>query len=309
MSSIHPDISLVGVPKSGTSSLHALLDSRPGICGSNPKETFFFMDADSALGKRRANFHRDGLTAYQKYFSHRKEGELTLDSTTHYFYQDTAMNEFAEAGTKVCVVLREPTARLVSYYQYVCFTRDAVNQPIDFGEFVAALLDGTVEKFRSSFTDDFEFWTLESSLRQGYYADYLEKWQQRVSPENLKVILFEDLIQNQEQVLKEVVEFVGLSTSEEPLRLHKDNETYKAKYPAINRMARKMAKWIASERIKRPIRRLYLKLQRGGKIDDIRSSYPETIDLLHQHYQPHVERFQKLTGISTSVWQPTANLS
>ena len=306
MSSIHPDISIVGVPKSGTSSLHALLDSLPGICGSNPKETFFFVDADNPLGHGRPNFHRDGLAAYQKYFRHQKKGERTLDSTTHYFYQQTAIREFADAGTKVCVVLREPTARLVSYFQYVCLTRDAVKNKIDFDEFVSALLDGTVEKFRSNFTNDFEFWTLESSLRQGYYADFLAQWQQQVQPENLKVVLFEDLIRDQEKILGEIVEFIGLELPPEALRLHKDNETYKAKYPAINRIARKVASWVSSDRLKRPLRRLYLKLQKGGPVADLKSQYPESINLLRNHYAPHIEKFREASGISTDAWTSSA---
>lgn len=260
------------------------------------------MDSGNPLANRKYNFESCGDREYLRFFRSLKPGDLTLDSTTHYFYQQTAMEQFAKMGTKVCVVLREPTARLVSYFQYVCMTRDAVSKPICFGEFIHDLLKNDVERFRENFVEEREFFSLQTSLTQGYYADYLQKWQANFRKSDLLVMLFEDLIADQETQLRRVVDFFCIPVGPgHPMQLFKDNETYKAKYPRLNRLARSASRLIQNERIKRPIRRIYVKYQKS-EMSDLYSQYPDEIELLRDHYAEHIKRFGEVSGINLARW-------
>ena len=302
----HPAISIVGVPKSGTSSLHSWLDQLPGVCGSNPKETFYFMDEGNPLTNQKLCFENDQCRSYFRFFRNLKPGELTLDSTTHYFFQQAAMDQLAAAGTKICVVLREPATRLISYFQYVCETRDATRTEVDFGEFVDGLLNDDVSRFRESFFEEREFFALKTSLKQGHYADYLLRWKKQVASENLLVVLFEDLVANQERVLADIGKFFQISVGENELEMPQDNETYKPKYPLINRFARWASRKIVSERVKRPIRRFYLKFQKS-KVQDIYSLYPQHVKALKQYYVAPIKQFNKVSGIATTKYWSKKN--
>jgi hypothetical protein len=115
-----PNLVLAGVPKAGTSSLFALLATHPAICGSAPKETFYFVDADNPLRRPEANYQQHGLERYT-FFAHRSpRNSFLLEGTTHYLYQQTALNFFAQLQPQphVVVILRKPSARILSSFRY-----------------------------------------------------------------------------------------------------------------------------------------------------------------------------------------------
>lgn len=303
----HPELSIVGAPKCGTSSLHYWLGQLAGVCPAQPKETFYFMDKDSPLLNSRYNFHQDGTDQYNRFFksrSNRKTPGKTLDSTTHYYYQQTALEQFSTAGTKVCIVLRDPTRRLLSYFQYVCLTRAAIKKPICFGEFANKLLEGSVGEFREHFVDEKEFYTLQTSLVQGHYAQYVKKWKRHVDNRNLKVILFEDLVADRQRWLKTICEFFELSVSESDIaNFKKENETVGIKYPKLNRVVKTAARLLASEKLKQMGRRLYMQLQKAEK-PDLESQYATDIARLYEYYEHHNQSLADLLELDLSAWTP-----
>lgn len=261
------------------------------------------MDAGNPLENQKCNFHKDNCNNYGNFFRNRRQGELTLDSTTHYFFQNTALEQLSIGNTKICVVLREPASRLISYFQYVCETRDAVKRKIDFGEFVTGLIESDVDKFKECFYEEREFFALQTALQQGKYADYLKRWKTRITPANFMIVLFEDLVSNQKQVLSRICDFFDIDAGNSDFCLAKDNETYRAKYPRINRVARWASRLIDSERIKRPIRRFYLQFQKS-KVPDIYSQYPGQIELLKRYYVPFIKEFNEVSSIDTTeIWR------
>ena len=259
------------------------------------------MDSDNPLANPKCNVHQHGLVAYRRFFPAQPSGK-TLDSTTHYFYQRTALEHFARSGTKACVILRHPTKRLVSYFEYVCFTRCTAHRPIDFGEFVAALLAEDVNRFREAFVDEREFHSLATSLAQGEYIVYLEKWLDRLGPSNFRVVFFEDMVADQEYQLRELAKFFAIDVDDsESIALQRENETVRLKYPALNRLARSLSQWLAHEKIREPIRSLYLRFQKGKK-PDIASAYPGAIQTLDEYYRPFNRQLSNRLSIAPIRW-------
>ena len=296
-----PDLSIVGAPKCGTSSLHAWLGQLPSVCPAQPKETFYFMDADHPWLNSRYNFHKDGTSAYKRFFKSGQGGK-TLDSTTHYYYQQTAIEQFCNSGTRVCLVLRDPTQRLLSYFQYVCLTRGAAREPVCFGEFVRELLDGDVKKLRDRFVDDREFFTLETSLQQGQYVDSIKRWQAKIDPDNLKIMLFEEVVRNRDHWLKELCKFFDVVVTDEQIaNFTKQNETVGIKYPGLNRIVKSAARLVANERLKQMGRDIYMKLQKAEK-PDLTTDYEAEITRLYEYYKPFNQSLSELLGLDLSGW-------
>jgi hypothetical protein len=281
--------------------VHAWLAGLKNVCGSKTKETFFFMDSGHPMANPKCNFHQHGLDAYRQLFPADPTGK-TLDATTHYFYQQTAMDHFARSGTKACVILRHPSKRLVSYFEYVCFTRCAARGPINFGEFVEGLLAGDVNRFRPAFVDEREFHVLATSLSQGEYVVYLEKWLARLGPSNFRVFLFEDLVADQETQLRELAEFFGVIVDDsQALALPRVNETLGLKYPGLDRWARPASRLLTHAKTRRSVRELYLRFQQGKK-PDMASQFPNQMEKLNEYYRPFNQQLRVRLNTTSMPW-------
>ena len=100
---------LPGAAKSGTSSLHALLDRHPAITMSNPKEPHHFTHADR-FGA--------GSRAHNALFEQTGSGIRVFgEASTTYLVSDAARRRIAEAlvAPKIIVLLRHPVARAGSH--------------------------------------------------------------------------------------------------------------------------------------------------------------------------------------------------
>jgi len=262
----HPKISIVGVPKGGTTSLHCWLERLQGVSAATPKETFYFMDQDNPQLNPSNNYHKNSGQGYEKYFKG-SQNKLTLDSTTHYFYQQTAIDCFSESGTKVCTVLRDPVRRLVSYFNYVGISRGAFIQPIDFTVFTEHLLSGSMHALRDQFTSENEFFTLETALDQGEYVKYVERWQAKIQPDNFRVMLFEDLVAHRDSFLHELARFFGLDINDDDLGLFEvQNESRTVRFPAVNRVLRSASSFLRALPFFETMRKKYHSIQGGDPI-------------------------------------------
>jgi hypothetical protein len=304
-----PDLSIIGVPKAGTTSVHLWLEKRSGILAADPKETFFFMDADNPLRNAGCNFHHPTACDYASFFNalprpHEGANLKTLDSTTHYFFQQTAAKMLAQHNTKVCVILREPVARLVSYFHYVGYVRSAFKKPIDFSLYVDTLFNETTDSIADRFTDPKEFFSLATALDQGNYQKHLQLWQSTVKPENLKVMLFEDLVSQRNTFLAEIAAFFNIAVSDADLEdFGVANEGRAVKFPTLNRWVRSLSKFTTGLPFYKTLKQRYLQLQSGDKIEFDHHQHRLALQRLHQHYRPLNEKLTEVTEIDLSPWQ------
>lgn len=252
------------------------------------------------------NFHKNAGLGYEKYFKN-TQGKLTLDSTTHYFYQQTAIDCFSESGTKVCAVLRDPVRRLVSYFNYVGVSRGAFKQPIDFTEFIEHLLSGSMHTLKDRFTSEAEFFTLETALDQGEYAKYVKLWQTKIQPDNFRVMLFEDLVSDRDSFLRELGSFFGLEINDEDLGLFEvQNESRTVRFPALNRILRSASTVLRTMPFFETLRKKYHSVQSGDPIKFDWDQHTEAIECLYDHYAPLNKQLSELIGVDLERWHPNS---
>ncbi len=306
-----PDIAIVGVPKAGTTSLHRWLENLESVSAACPKETFYFMDEGNAMTNPKGSYRRqDGLEYHNFFHAGLSKTKRSLDSTTHHFYQRTAVEKFAENGTKVCVVLREPVSRLVSYFNYVGFARSGFVTSIDFSLFVEKLIDGDFQSLRPAFADEREFFSMRTSLDQGNYQKYLKRWRARFPQKNLKVMFFEDLVERHQFFLGELASFFQLEhTVSDFADFQIQNEGRSVKFPALNRVLRSASHYVSALPFYEPLKQRYACLQRGEKLEFDWLRHRAAIARLCEYYRPLNEKLGELVPFDPQRWAVEKHLS
>ncbi|MBN2615540.1 MAG: sulfotransferase [Bacteroidales bacterium] len=136
-----PNLFVVGAAKSGTSTLHSVLNSHPAIYMSPIKEPHFFAKEirpdEFSLRFKRANkfdagvyFSQNPLQPLHAAFIQNRENYFKLfreasvqkywgEASPSYLFSETAPREIANfhCNAKIIIILRDPVERIISHYQ------------------------------------------------------------------------------------------------------------------------------------------------------------------------------------------------
>lgn len=220
---------IAGVPKAATSSLFSYLAEHPAICGGYIKETCFFLDPDypSAKLPLRADYlYTDGLESFSKYYREcTDDRKIRLDATPDYLYSPGTARRLAESlpNSKVVFVLREPIARLISFYGFA-IQRGKLAQNVSFDEYVELLRTGGLK----------ETYPVDA-LGHGRYACFLPAYYEAFGMDRIRVFLYEELLQDPKTVTQSVCKFIGISPEFfENYHFGVHNKTRSLRYPKVN---------------------------------------------------------------------------
>tara|TARA_Y100000588_G_scaffold371325_1_gene442505 strand:+ start:1588 stop:2499 length:912 start_codon:yes stop_codon:yes gene_type:complete len=234
---ILPDVFLGGTPKSGTTFLFDLLAQHPEIVPSNPKEPFFYVDKNCPSNQ---SLRLNAKSSYDQFFD-AKKSKLHLDGTSQTIYQSEILRvlEKASKQPKMIVILREPARRILSSFGYTKNNLGAVKS-MGFKDYVDFLLKNDLEGLKKECRGYQSFYSLSNELDYSNYAKYLAKWNKVLPNENLKILLFEDIISAPEKVLEEVLDFLKLENNGFSPIIKKTNETVHVKNRLVHYLLYKM---------------------------------------------------------------------
>ncbi len=199
------DFFCVGVAKAGTTSLHDLLDLQDKISLPKRKETNYFSfgltgrpEFSGPLDESSVN--ATTITSLEDYIAdfENNPGDVLGEICPSYSLPGSAQNiHHHNPEAKIIILLREPVSRCISNYQHN--VRDG-REPLEFDEALAAEDDRLAQGWEW-------FWGLK---RNSYYFDTVKAYIDLFGPDKVKILFFEDFINNQREQLKSVMEFVGL---------------------------------------------------------------------------------------------------
>lgn len=197
-----PDFFIVGAMRAGTTSLHHILDSHPGVF--IPKQEIFFFDVDDfeehAEQARRADgqwWFRDfeaelahALAAYHAHFSPADGDQLIGEDSTTYLTSAQAPARIARLcpEAKIVISLRDPVARAWSHYWHLVRSGRAVL------DFESTLISGR-----------------GTLLKRSIYPPALQRWFDHLPAEQIHVMIFEEFIASPQLHLDALCDFLGLS--------------------------------------------------------------------------------------------------
>ena len=211
------DLAIIGVPKSGTTSLFTWLAAHPDVQGSEPKETFYFIGFDGSRAEA-PTFDDEGWDGFERFFPGSRDGRLRLEASPSNLFSDMALQALTGLRPPPLVIaaLRDPVDQIRSGF-YFAQNNGAAGHFIDpdltFPTYVDALLDGDPEPLARAVPNDRLRWYLTQSLERNKYAHWLDRWSAKLPRERFMVIGFEELTQRPRATLEEICNRAGIETS------------------------------------------------------------------------------------------------
>ena len=203
-----PDFLVAGVPKAGTTALHAALSRHPGLYMSPIKEPKFFLTdgpppakggPGDALTYREHVWQRD---RYEALFDAAPAGALRGESTPLYLYERAALRRIKDLipAAKLIVILRDPVERAHSNWTHLW---SAGLEPV--GDFVRAC----AEEERRIAAGWASFWHYTGLGKYGEQLDYAFSQFPR---EQVLVVRYRLLVDEPAATLDRICAFLGVAT-------------------------------------------------------------------------------------------------
>lgn len=215
---IVPDFIIAGAMKSGTTTLHMLLADQPGIFIPPGEVNLLTIDEIEQFPQSFGGGGRDWcmqdfdlhFEIYRDWqaglFAEAKPDQIIGEDSPTYLPSRRAIDRIAQLmpETKLVILLRDPVSRLISHYWHWVRSYRAIYSLAD--------------------TLRFQHGNL---FQRSYYEEQVRYCFERLSKERVYVVIFEDFIQNQERVLKEIFSFLDLDA--EPV--HGEQHANRGAYP------------------------------------------------------------------------------
>jgi hypothetical protein len=304
---MYPNLVIAGAPKCGTSSLYHWLADHPEACGSSVKETFYLMDEGHPLLRKDSNFHTDRLEGYRAFFDGERaeNSRIVFEATTHYIYQRTPVEVLSKLSTppQVVFVLRKPSERIYSSFQYSQNNLANVKRDVSFARFVELLKKETGNEAFGELAGASAY-VLGNDIRYSRYVEYLAFWVERFGRERVHILLFEDMKADPPAFMQDLARRFRVDPAfyddyDFPLR----NETFKVRYQKLHRGARKLNELVPTVGLKGALKRVYLKAQAGKSNGHKTPEDMRALAQLEREFRPFNQRLADEFGLDLSAWE------
>ena len=219
-----PNLFIPGAAKSGTTSLHNLLNQHPEICMSSVKEPGYWKN------EKFKDFKNIEKENYLNLFMKSKH-KIFGESTTAYMYYDAFINNINsnyKVSPKFIFILRNPIDRFNSHFWWI------KGLGLEKSNFQEALSKDQNNEFKAyNYYPKYYF-------QFGLYAKWLKRFYNCFDRSNIKIITFEDLINNQLKTANSCFEFLGLKKLNS-ISNHTSNQTALLKNPQLYHFLNKSA--------------------------------------------------------------------
>ena len=268
-----PSFLILGGSRSGNTSLFAYLTEHPNIMPGSLKAFFFFQ-----------YFTNNKTSFYRSQFPIKRKNLITCDSTSSYFVHPLIPARVHKLlpSAKLIVVLRNPVERAYSEFHYTVTLGSELTE--NFEDVIKSELKrieiGNKKPELKIENTNYKHFTF-SHLRDGLYAQHLERWLKFFSKEQLLVLHTKDLYTNLDQTLSETFEFLNLP------KYQIENRIEKNKIDKIRPLAgheQNVYKNIDSK-----TRTLF-------NVQNYPEMKPETRKFLQDFFRPHNEKLFKMIG-------------
>ena len=201
-----PNFIIIGAMKAATTSLYTYLKQHPDVFMTAIKEPMFFNNFQKANDFKVHGRKTKTITTFDQYYALfdavKNEKAIGEASPSYIFNEDCPqLIQKYLPDTKIIAVLRQPVERAYSNFLHA---RRANREPIS--DFKIA--------FGKEGERKAENWSpLYYYKSKGYYTKQLERYYSLFPKENIKILLFEDLIKNPIETSQEIFEFLNADSA------------------------------------------------------------------------------------------------
>jgi len=219
-----PNAIIIGAQKAGTTSLFDWISQHPDVFGEMSMKDFPFFVND--------NFYSKGLNWFSKAFKNWNNEKIILHGYVNYIYFSKIASHriYNDLGknTKLIVVLRNPVDRA-----YSAFWQQKKVGKEDLKTFEEAI-EAEVDRIKSG---NWEILADLTYINHGFYSQQLKPFK-NIFDKNLKIVVFEEMIENPHKIIKDIFDFLNVDTNFTP-SFKKLNETGVHRITIIQKLLRK----------------------------------------------------------------------
>ena len=290
-----PNLFIPGAAKSGTTTLHEMLNMHPEICMSSKKEPYYWI---------KENFETYSQEATQNYLNLFNQKTNTIyrgESSTAYmlfpnFIERIKSNNLGDS--KFIFILRNPIDRAYSHYWYL---KGIGSEKLDFKD--AILYDRNISPNTSNRLDEGKY---KHYFQYGMYGKWLTRFYNSFDENQIKIITFESLKERPKETINDCFKFLGLDALD-TIELKHSNKTNLVVAPSLHKNLVRLVTGkikplkplnkLVPKKIKRKIKGDFS--DKLTNISKTNKTYPK-LDFEHRNWIKHLyeEDFKKLKNIS-----------
>jgi len=198
-----PNFIIIGAMKAATTSLYTYLKQHPDVFMTTIKEPMFFNNFQNNNDFKVLGRKTKKITTFEQYYTlfDAVKNEKAIGEASPAYISNKECPTLIQQhlpNTKIIAVLRQPVSRAYSNFLHA---RRADKEPI--ADFETAFNKEAERKAKN--------WNpLYHYKGKGYYADQLERYFTLFPKENIKVLLFEDLVKDPIKTTQEVFKFLDI---------------------------------------------------------------------------------------------------
>ena len=180
----------VGVQKSGTSTLHDILKQHPNISLPINKETHFFSETEK---------YKKGIKHYFEFYFNSPNTDFIGEIDPEYSYYPECGNRIYNTfgRIKIIFILRNPVERAFSHY---LMTKRRGLESLTFERAIEQEKERLISHYNHAHF---------SYIARGLYLSQLESYENLFGVKNVKVMFFDDLIEDAHKFITDIVSFIG----------------------------------------------------------------------------------------------------
>ena len=296
-----PNLFIVGAPKSGTTSLYEYLKGHPQVFMPEVKEPCYFA-ADLALDKS-GGFLRYGADEdlYYRLFAAAGDAPVAGEGSTRYLYSHDAPSLIRAAvpDARIVALLRNPVDMIHSLHGHklAAGTEDIAA----FEQALAAEDDRRAGRRLPPLSNP----KLATYRDRALFGQQLERWIDAFGRDQVRVIVFEDMVAEPARHFRELLEFLGVDPAYQPESFAAHNVAHGARSPLARRaMNSDPAQWLAWRLLPKVVgevhaREMVRRFSQSGlrRRKAERSTVdPELRRRLQDEFRPDVARVSELLG-------------
>lgn len=273
-----PNFIIIGAPKAGSHSLYDYLRKHPQIFMPAIKEPRFF--SYRGQSDNRLKYPIFTLEEYEALYDKVRDEKAIGEASAIYFWTQDTPRRIHELlpDVKLIVSLREPVQRIFSIYHMNMRSRGA-NEGMGF-----------IEALHSD------------PMLQRKYHECLAPYFELFPRENIKVLIFEDMVKDIPGTLRDIYGFLGVDQDFLP--------NLKVSNPGGVPRSKALHRFMSNPRLRSYARALFPESMIEG-LKEVRNKNlvkekmvltPEERELGYQFFEEDIRRTQELIGVDLSRW-------
>jgi hypothetical protein len=285
------DATIIGVEKAGTTSLLRYLSAHEHIASHKSREMPFFVDEQM--------FRKGWESAYRRFFGEGEEGKLLLAKNVGCIFWEYGPQRLFDHNPdmKVIAVLRNPINRAYSAYRY---SRQMGRENLEtFEEAIKAEPD----RLRRGSDLDVRY---HAYLRRGLYTEQLRRVRSVFPEDQIKVVVFEELVQDPQAAVDGLFDFLNLPRSKVDVsRRHNEPTGLQEGMPLWARTANSgMLKFVSNlfpVSLRKKVKHL-LSASDSRELD-VKPMTSQTRAALKEFFAPEISDLEEMLGRDLNAWK------